>query len=496
MAEKWTHLLQKEFAKQGEMEQAVGMDTTLFGGPPELGNMLKLANGQIGFMTIFAHPLFANVTDIIPAMGFAGDEILTNKGVWFTRAEQEKMKQIIRKGTGFGDGGAVSPRSQSPIGIGRKSHQDSDRERTSYFPSSPLRQKAESPKGSIHKASDAGIGPAKSGNESPPSDSRRSSLAAVAGIAVPPNVQGTRRLSKDRDSRNRKGSKDGPVPQTDGHRDSKATLTPGKGANGISENSENDDPNRTKDSSTSELSDTRRDTGVSMRAGSSALPVSESDVRNVRGVSTSTPSALQNFTFATSDEEEPVRTYDPQQHYPPLHSSARASMPAQNLEEQEQQVAVAQEAEQSRLAQSASSEAATQPSYLRGRGDDSTLTPTHSTGATSYTTEQSEEPSRLQAHSDFEAQRNRATSAPMQAASPNLQPAYSMSSAQSVTSKEGSKNDTRTSVMSNGDVEGSHRNRKPSTRTIGRKTSKLKTSLFFWNKNKDKEEECPTEGQR
>ena len=96
------------------MEQAVGMETTLFGGPPELGNMLKLANGQIGFMTIFAHPLFANVSDIIPAMRFAADEILTNKGVWFTRAEQEKRLQHLKRGTGPGDGRCREPQNAKP----------------------------------------------------------------------------------------------------------------------------------------------------------------------------------------------------------------------------------------------------------------------------------------------------------------------------------------------------------------------------------------------
>ena len=85
MAEKWTDLLQLEFANQGEMESAVGMETVLFGGPPEIGNVLKLANSQIGFMTIFAHPLFQNVADLVPAMGFASAEILNNKGVWSTK---------------------------------------------------------------------------------------------------------------------------------------------------------------------------------------------------------------------------------------------------------------------------------------------------------------------------------------------------------------------------------------------------------------------------
>ncbi|RMD44751.1 hypothetical protein DV735_g290, partial [Chaetothyriales sp. CBS 134920] len=114
VAEKWTYLLQEEFAKQGEMEEAVGIGTTLFGGPPELGNMLKLANGQIGFMTIFAHPLFSNVSDIIPAMGFAADEINKNKAVWSDRAEIEKQKQVKRAESPSIDPGTVSPRTHSP----------------------------------------------------------------------------------------------------------------------------------------------------------------------------------------------------------------------------------------------------------------------------------------------------------------------------------------------------------------------------------------------
>ena len=94
------------------MERQVGMETTLFGGPPDLDDMIKLANGQIGFMTIFAHPLFANVADVIPALGFAAVEISTNKGVWITRIEQKRRDQL--RSTESFDDGAISPRSQSP----------------------------------------------------------------------------------------------------------------------------------------------------------------------------------------------------------------------------------------------------------------------------------------------------------------------------------------------------------------------------------------------
>src|ERR1700733_12819526 len=137
VAEKWTDLLQLEFANQGEMESAVGMETVLFGGPPEIGNVLKLANSQIGFMTIFAHPLFQNVTDLVPAMGFASAEILNNKGVWFTKLEQEKRIEQLKLDSEFGDGGAISPRSQSPVEQNRKrllehQHLSKEKEAPSY----------------------------------------------------------------------------------------------------------------------------------------------------------------------------------------------------------------------------------------------------------------------------------------------------------------------------------------------------------------------------
>jgi 3',5'-cyclic-nucleotide phosphodiesterase len=144
VAERWTHLLQQEFASQGEMENQVGMETTLFGGPPEIGNLMKLANGQIGFMGIFAHPLFANVTDVIPAMGFAAAEIINNKTVWMTRIEQEKRRQNFMNGSNFHDG-AVSPRSQSPAPRKPERLHMGSAPSTGYFPASPLRHASNPP---------------------------------------------------------------------------------------------------------------------------------------------------------------------------------------------------------------------------------------------------------------------------------------------------------------------------------------------------------------
>ena len=97
------------------MESDLGIPTTLFGGPPELGNVTKLANSQIGFMNIFAHPLFNNVSDILPAMRFAVDEIKANQSIWQRKVDEEKVKgertvEVER----YVSEGFQSPRSGSP----------------------------------------------------------------------------------------------------------------------------------------------------------------------------------------------------------------------------------------------------------------------------------------------------------------------------------------------------------------------------------------------
>lgn len=506
VAEKWTHLLQKEFANQGEMEQAVGMETTLFGGPPELGNMLKLANGQIGFMTIFAHPLFANVADIIPAMSFAAEEILTNKGVWFTRAEKEKMRQVIKKGTGVGDGGSVSPRSLSPVGHGRKSYTES---KDSYFPSSPLAQTAET-----SSARESRMGQTKSGNSTPQNDSRRSSLDAVAGIATPDREADSRRSSTDskRGRKNPRKLKDLPQSATNianGVHTPRDTLQPG-GVNrstGLSGSSENEDPNRRPSpqsdtalqspGGTDGAHDDRRDNAVSMRAGSTAIPISEEEQNRIKAERPA--AALEAFNFATSDKDEPVRTYDPEKHYSPVHQSARASVPAQNLEKMHEKGENSEKVAKLWPSQTVDNADNTHsPAINQGAA----FTPSQGTDTADYLSDEQEMGTpRLGAQkSDFEMKRSRAASAPGQVTSPNLAPSFSVSSNQSG-SRDSSKYDVHATILSNGDVaseEGSNRDyRKGSTRTLGRKRSRIKLGLSsLWRKkgsSRDMGEESETQ---
>ena len=467
MAEKWTHLLQKEFAHQGEMESAVGMETTLFGGPPELGNMLKLANGQIGFMTIFAHPLFANVADIIPAMRFAADEILTNKGVWFTRAEHEKRLQILHKqGGGLTDSGAVSPRTQSPVG--RKSTPDHS------LVTSPLREPANTPnnEGALdhsERGRDRG-----SGTHTPQDHPRGSTLAAVAAIPVAgDSTTPPRSSSANANSIVDNQRKSGLV---NGEHVSRLS-----GLNGEQDLDSSSTPRLTStkpdmsDESEQSLNDTRRDNAVSMRAGTDALPQSVLQDEKERE---SSAEALSKFNFATSDQDEPVRTFNPQKSYAaPDAANARASAPAPtgNTEHQNPKVVGADDARQTQ------SEEVTNSTPRGGSGND-TLTPVQSTEASSYASEKSEEYSRIK--SSFQAMRNRAASAPLSPGSPIMRPSFSMGS-NSVTSRESSKLDVHATILSNGEVdEPGNRDRKASTRSMGRRRSKLKLNLAFWKRSK------------
>lgn len=94
------------------MENDLGMATTLFGGPPELGNLTKLANSQNGFMNIFACPLFEAVSDILPSMSFAVEEMRKNQAIWKRKIEEQKPKED--KEHPLSSESLLSPRSESP----------------------------------------------------------------------------------------------------------------------------------------------------------------------------------------------------------------------------------------------------------------------------------------------------------------------------------------------------------------------------------------------
>jgi 3',5'-cyclic-nucleotide phosphodiesterase len=72
-------------------------------------------------MNIFARPLFEAVTDILPAMHFAVDEMLTNKAVWERKIDNERQRKRKLMNTnlglltsGFSEDPTPSPMSDGP----------------------------------------------------------------------------------------------------------------------------------------------------------------------------------------------------------------------------------------------------------------------------------------------------------------------------------------------------------------------------------------------
>ncbi|KAF1815717.1 HD-domain/PDEase-like protein [Eremomyces bilateralis CBS 781.70] len=91
-ARQWAEILTDEFFNQGEMEKELEMPTTLFA-PPERDNLTKLAKSQIGFINIFARPLFEQVSHVLPGMAFSVEELITNKQIWEHKIAVEKELQ-------------------------------------------------------------------------------------------------------------------------------------------------------------------------------------------------------------------------------------------------------------------------------------------------------------------------------------------------------------------------------------------------------------------
>lgn len=93
------------------MEKELNLPTCLFGGPPDRGDAIKMAESQIGFMNIFAGPLFEGVSDILPAMSFSVAELGANRSVWEKKIEIERTRRgsLLR----YSVGTAASPKTRS-----------------------------------------------------------------------------------------------------------------------------------------------------------------------------------------------------------------------------------------------------------------------------------------------------------------------------------------------------------------------------------------------
>ena len=462
------------------MEQAVGMETVLFGGPPELGNVLKLANSQIGFMGIFAHPLFQNVADIIPAMGFAGAEILNNKGVWFTKAEHEKRKEQFRRDTDLTEGGAISPRSQSPTAPSRKrlhQHLGDDKEASSYFPASPLRHNAEpSSRGGSRRSSRGNVEHMQTGHEPQHDQSRRSSLGGQ--IAASPTAS---RRSSGALSPGEKTNLKPRVPRSK-ERQSSNSLSSGQHRLGddaappadSAKQGDSENEAHTAMSGTGAnlpQNDGAGDVGSNVNPSGTSVegmaPPLEEDSRFHHKVNNRHFSpTLQTFTFATSKPNEPIRTVHPSSYSQVTTNAHHASEPSianVNFD---------------RTSMATSGGAASSTTDVDRRTTMAALSP--STEATSFLSRDSEDQRPLEmdsdqeaARSEFEARRARTASAPAKAP-------MSLTGSRN---REGAKQNIQTTVLGQDTVNGDVSTRRG---TMPRRRSRLR--LAFWRKRSDNDD--------
>ncbi|KOS18613.1 hypothetical protein ESCO_000719 [Escovopsis weberi] len=82
---KWMHILAEEFSRQASMEDELEITSSLMAPPKK--DFLSLANAQLGFMNLFAIPLFQGVADVMPGMLYAVEQLKTNKLAFETRTE-------------------------------------------------------------------------------------------------------------------------------------------------------------------------------------------------------------------------------------------------------------------------------------------------------------------------------------------------------------------------------------------------------------------------
>jgi 3'5'-cyclic nucleotide phosphodiesterase len=103
-------VLTDEFSRQASMENELGIPSSLLAPPKK--DVVSLARGQLGFMNLFAIPLFQGVADIMPAMKYTVEELEINKGHFEKQIRDELAKEEPQRKPLLNDG-AFSPRSMS-----------------------------------------------------------------------------------------------------------------------------------------------------------------------------------------------------------------------------------------------------------------------------------------------------------------------------------------------------------------------------------------------
>src|SRR6266480_2736284 len=81
IAVQWASILTDEFSRQASLETDLKIPTSLAVAPTKASS-LALAKSQIGFMKLFAVPLFGQIAEVMPEMAFGINEIEANLERW------------------------------------------------------------------------------------------------------------------------------------------------------------------------------------------------------------------------------------------------------------------------------------------------------------------------------------------------------------------------------------------------------------------------------
>ncbi|CRK30445.1 hypothetical protein BN1708_000961, partial [Verticillium longisporum] len=92
----WMFILSDEFSRQSSMENELEIQSSLLATPKK--DLVSLAKAQLGFMNMFAIPLFQGVADIMPTMQYTVDELERNKVLFEGRVHEEQAKEDPRTG--------------------------------------------------------------------------------------------------------------------------------------------------------------------------------------------------------------------------------------------------------------------------------------------------------------------------------------------------------------------------------------------------------------
>ena len=91
----WMHILSDEFSRQAFMEDQLAIKSSLVAQPKK--DTVSLFRAQLGFMNLFAIPLFQGIASVMPTMQYCVDELETNKALFERGIAEEAAKEALEQ---------------------------------------------------------------------------------------------------------------------------------------------------------------------------------------------------------------------------------------------------------------------------------------------------------------------------------------------------------------------------------------------------------------